>query len=238
VKRVILPIALVLLVAAVPASGATSQQQVIFRTEDGLSLAGTLYLPGRPAPAVILLHMQTRSREDWQVLGQRLADAGIAALAIDLRGHGASDHAAPVEGASAVAGLQLDVKAARAFLGGRTDVIGSRLGFVGASIGANLAVIAAAGDPSVRTLALLSVGLDYRGLRTEAALNRYGARPALMVASQEDNYAMISMRRLAGQGTGTREQVVLDGAGHGTVMMSRQPDLVATLVDWFRRTLL
>jgi dienelactone hydrolase len=211
---------------------------VTFKTQDGVAIAGTLYLPGRPAPAVILLHMQTRSREDWQALGQRLAEAGLVALAIDLRGHGASDHAPPPASGPELGAMQLDVKAARAYLATRPDVTGGRVGLAGASIGANLAVLAAAGDPSVRTIALLSAGLDYRGLRTEAALNRYGARPALLVASQEDNYAMISMRRLTGQGTGTREQLVLNGAGHGTVMLSRQPDVIATLVDWFRRTLL
>jgi hypothetical protein len=31
---------------------------------------------------------------------------------------------------------------------------------------------------------------------------------------------------------------VLSGAGHGTVMLSRDPDLAAALVDWFVRTLL
>ena len=62
-------------------------------------------------------------------------------------------------------------------------------GLAGASIGANLAVLAAADDPTVRSLALLSVGLDYRGLRLEAALKKFGARPALLVASQEDPYA-------------------------------------------------
>ena len=234
----LLSIAVLVLLSAPSPAAASSQQNVTFKTEDGVSIAGTLYLPGRPAPAVVLLHMQTRSREDWQVLGQKLADAGIVALAIDLRGHGASDSAPPPGSGSPHSAMQLDIKAARAFLAARPDVIGGRVGLAGASIGANLAVLAAAGDPSVRSLALLSVGLDYRGLRTEAALNRYGSRPALLVARQEDNYAMISMRRLLGHGTGTREQLVLDGAGHGTVMLARQPDIAATLVDWFRRTLL
>jgi len=236
--RHVLLVCLFVLLAVRPGEAAAAQQNVTFKTEDGVSIAGTLYLPGRPAPAVILLHMQTRSREDWQVLGQRLADAGIVALAIDLRGHGASDHAPPPATGPVLAAMQRDVKAARAYLATRSDVVGGRVGLGGASIGANLAVLAAAGDPTVRTLALLSAGLDYRGLRTEAALNRYGARPALLVASQEDNYAMISMRRLSEQGAGTREQLVLNGAGHGTVMLSRQPDVVGTLVDWFRKTLL
>jgi pimeloyl-ACP methyl ester carboxylesterase len=134
--------------------------------------------------------------------------------------------------------MALDIKAARSFLAGRREVLQGRVGLLGASVGANLAVVVAADDPSVRTLALLSPGLDYRGLRTEAALNRYGGRPALLVGSQEDNYVMISIRRLANQGAGTREQVVLNAAGHGTVMVDRHPELVELLVDWFRRTLL
>ena len=236
--RVKLLLALLVLVVGAPSALASSQQNVTFKTEDGLSIAGTLYLPNRPGPAVIMLHMLTRSREDWQALGSKLADAGMVALAIDLRGHGASDHAPAGASGQEMGAMQLDVKAARAFLRGRPEVSAGKVGLAGASIGANLALLAAAGDPSVRTLALLSTGLDYRGLRTEAALGRYGTRPVLLVASQEDNYAMISMRRLSSQGSGTREQLTLNGAGHGTVMLSRQPEVVGTLVDWFRRTLL
>ena len=223
-----------------PRAGAAAQQQVNFKTDDGVSITATLYAPSRPAPAVILLHPLTRSREDWRTVGARLADAGVVALALDLRGHGASDPPPAGSGGRELAGMSLDIKAARAFLAGRREVLQGRVGLLGASVGANLAVLAAADDPSVRTLALLSPGLDYRGLRTEAALNRYGGRPALLVGSLEDNYVMISMRRLAGQGAGrgTREQVVLDGAGHGTVMVGRHPELIELLVDWFRRTLL
>ena len=49
---------------------------------------------------------------------------------------------------------------------------------------------------------------------------------------------MIPLRRLSSEGTGVREQLVLDGAGHGTTMLARQAGLVGVLVDWFKRTLL
>jgi alpha-beta hydrolase superfamily lysophospholipase len=231
-------IAAVLVVVPLPAAGA-SPQHVQFTTEDGVSIAGTLYLPPRPGPAVLLLHMQTRSRHDWEALAPRLAGAGLVVLAIDLRGHGASDPPpSAAAGAGRDGGMTQDIKAARSFLAGRREVVQGKVGVLGASIGANLAVLAAAGDPSVRSLALLSPGLDYRGLRTQAALNRYGDRPALLVGSREDAYVMISMRRLVGEGAGVREQLVLDGAGHGTTMLARHADLVGALVDWFRRTLL
>jgi dienelactone hydrolase len=219
---------------------AAGPQDVSLHTDDGVTIAGSLYLPARPAaaPAVILLHMLTRSREDWQAVATRLADAGIAALAIDLRGHGASGPPPPGSDPQDLSRMVVDVKAARAFLAGRREIAPGRIGIAGASIGANLAILYAAGDPTVRSLALLSPGLDYRGLRPEAAFKKYGDRPALLVASQEDNYAATSARQLAAGGPGTRDVRVLNGAGHGTAMLSRQPDLAGALVDWFRRTLL
>ena len=40
----------------------------------------------RPAPAVVLVPMLGRPKEDWQAAGQRLAEANITALLIDLPG--------------------------------------------------------------------------------------------------------------------------------------------------------
>jgi hypothetical protein len=46
------------------------------------------------------------------------------------------------------------------------------------------------------------------------------------------------VKELQKAGTGIREALILNHAGHGTVMLGRDPDLARTLVDWFRRTLL
>ncbi len=236
IRRALLVVWLLALAAA--PTRAAQVQEVTFHTDDGVTIVGSLYLPARPGPAVILLHALSRSREDWQPVASRLADAGFVALAIDLRGHGASGPLPEGTDLNDLTRMVADVKAARAFLATRREVIPNRIGIAGASIGANLAILFAAGDPAVRSLALLSPGLDYRGLRPEAAMNKYGERPALLVASQEDNYAATSARKLTGAGAGVRDLRILNGAGHGTVMLGRQPDLTPSLVDWFRRTLL
>jgi dienelactone hydrolase len=214
---------------------------VSVRTEDGVTLAATLYETNRrPAPAVILLHMQTRSREDWQGVANLLSEAGIHALAIDFRSHGASGGGASSSGGDVEwPRLVLDVKAARAYLSGRADLVRpDAIGIAGASIGANVALLHAAGDPAVRSLALLSPGLDYRALRTEAAVKKYGARPVLLVAGSNDPYAIRSVKELASGGGGVRDVRMLENAGHGTSMLSRDPGLARALVDWFLRTLL
>lgn len=227
-------LALIMAFAPVLASRPSAAQRLILRTDDGVSLAASWYEPRvRPAPAVVLVHMLQRTRRDWDLLASRLAGDGIGALTFDLRGHGESlgspqDHEAMVR----------DVQAARRFLGTRADVDPGRIGFIGASLGATIATLAAAEDATVRGLVLLSPSLDYRGLRIEAAARKLGSRPMLLVASEEDAYAMRSARELQKGGARTRELVTLTSAGHGTIMLTRSPDLGFTILDWFRRTLL
>ena len=225
--------------AAASATAAT-QQEVSFKTDDGVLITGQLYLPGRPGPGIVLVHALSRTREDWHAAALRLADAGFVVLAIDLRGHGASGPLPEGTSLEDLTPMLADVKAARAFLAGRREAVPGKVGIGGASIGANLAILVAAADPTVKSLVALSPGIDYRNLRPDAALKKYGERPALVVASQEDTYAANSARQLAvgAPGVGIRDLRILNGAGHGTTMLTRQPDLVSSLVDWFRRTLL
>lgn len=211
-------------------------QRVAFRTDDGVNIAATWYEPSfRPAPAVILVHMLGRSRRDWDGFASRLASSGIGALAIDLRGHGESTSAGTGDTPDYSAMVK-DVAAARRYLNTRGDVRPSRIGIAGASIGANLAALDAAADPGIASVALLSPSLDYRGLRIEAAVRKYGNRPMLLVSSDDDPYARRSALDLEKTG-GTRELLSLVGAGHGTNMLGRSSELPEALVDWFRRTL-
>jgi alpha-beta hydrolase superfamily lysophospholipase len=210
-------------------------QRVSFRTDDGVTIAATWYEPSnRPAPAVVLVHMLQRSKRDWEGMAGRLASAGIGALAIDLRGHGESPYAQPGEPAK-YADMVQDVRAARRFLAMHSDVVPSRIGVAGASIGANLAALAAA-DGVFASVALLSPSLDYRGLRIEAAVRKYGSRPMLLVSSDDDPYARRSALDLQKTGA-SRELLSLVGAGHGTNMLSRSYELPQALVEFFVRTL-
>lgn len=221
-----------------PAGARAGTERVTIRTDDGVSLAATWYEPQNRSGAVILVHMLHKNRHDWEPVASRLAAEGIGALALDLRGHGESTGVLPEGDAPDYSVLIRDVIAARRYVASRSDVQPSHVGIAGASIGANLAVLEASADTAVASLALLSPTTDYRGLRIDAAMKKYGTRPALMIASDDDAYAMRSVKELQKAGGGTREALILNHAGHGTVMLGRDADLARTLVDWFRRTLL
>lgn len=216
------------------ASARATVRSVTLRTQDGISLAASFFEPSRRlAPAVICIHMLTRTREDWQSVAARLSDAGFGVLTFDLRGHGGSRGSA-----DDLTAMVQDVRAAVAFLAGRSDVQSGAVGLAGASVGANLAVLMAADELPVRSIALFSPGLDYRGLRIDTAMKKYGDRPALLVAGRNDPYAIRSVKQLAALGTGTRDVHIVEGGGHGTALFASAPDLIGVVVDWFQRTLL
>lgn len=221
---------LVLLLAPAPALAAG--QPVPLHTTDGITLAATLYdADGGAAPAVVLVHMFTRSKDDWRAFAERLQASGITALAVDLRGHGGSSGSAAPSAAMA-----LDVRAAVDYLAARAGVRG--IAIVGASLGASAALIAAAESSMVRGVALLSPSSDYRGVRLDQAQRKYGSRPLLLITSSDDPYALRTVRAMVSDPAGAREQRISPVAAHGSRLVDRDPDVATALVDWLRRTLL
>jgi alpha-beta hydrolase superfamily lysophospholipase len=178
--------------------------------------------------------MLSRNKGDWHGLPDRIREAGITALTIDLRGHGASSGSA-----GDFKGMIQDVRAAAQWLASRANVRPDRIAIVGASLGASLALLAAPELPQVRNIGLLSPSLDYRGLRTDTALvKRLGARSLWLAASSEDPLALRTLRDFAAETSGPREQMVSSAKAHGTILLERDADVERGLVDWLRRSLL
>ncbi|MEZ4515914.1 MAG: alpha/beta fold hydrolase [Chloroflexota bacterium] len=206
------------------------QESMPVEAADGLVIQSTLYLPGSatPAPGVMLLHMLGSNRAAWEQTGlvdTLLAD-GIAVLAVDMRGHGETggtpDWTLAADDLSRIWSAFTE----------RPEVDATQTAVVGASIGANMALTTAAGQPDIQTAVLLSPGLDYRGVTTEDQLAAYGDRPLFIVASSEDSYAASSSRTLAELGGASVQLEMFDGAGHGTAMFAREPGLNDLISEW------
>lgn len=223
---------LAVLLCAHPALAAG--RPVIFQSLDGTTLAGEFFeSSNRPSPGVVLVHMLTRNKNDWHGLPDRIRDAGITALTIDLRGHGASSGSA-----DDLAAMIQDVRAAAQWLATRQNVRPDAIGVVGASLGASLALLAAVELPQVRVIGVLSPSLDYRGLRTDTALvKRLGSRAIWLAASSEDPLALRTLRDMAAETSGPREQMVSSAPAHGTLLLERDDAVGRALVDWLRRSL-
>ena len=132
-----------------------------------------------------------------------------------------------------------DVRAAAQWLATRPNVRGDSLAIVGSSLGASLALLAAVDVPQARALGLISPSFDYRGLRTDVGLiKRLGARSIWLAASAEDPLALRTLRDIAAEPSGPREQHVSSTVAHGTALLDRDTEVARSLVDWLRRTLL
>lgn len=212
-----------------------TEELISVTAADGLSIQTTLYAPGlrRPAPGVILLHMLGSNRAAWGPTGlidALLAD-GFAVLTVDMRGHGETGGTADWSLA------EDDLARVWTAFAERPEVDGKRTAVVGASIGANVALITAADQPAIRAAVLLSPGLDYRGVTTDDRLGAYGDRPLLIIASNEDGYAADSSRSLAELARGTAQLTLYDDAGHGTQMFVHEPGLAAEISAWLAEQL-
>lgn len=228
--------AVLALACGLPASSsAAAGRPVSLVSLDGTALAGQLYeSASRPAPGVVLVHMLSRSKSDWDGVAQELERQGVTALAIDLRGHGGSGGAA-----GALGGMVQDVRAAVQWLAARPTVRPDAVGIAGASLGANLALLAAVELPVVRVVAAVSPSLDYRGVRVNAeVMRKLGDRGVWLAASTEDPLALRTLKELSESTAVPRDQQLSPVAAHGSALLAADPGLARALVDWLHQRLL
>ncbi|MBE2223827.1 MAG: alpha/beta fold hydrolase [Anaerolineae bacterium] len=210
--------------------GEIVSEDIVVEAADGLELAATFYAADglENAPAILLLHMLGSNRTIWETVGlvDELTAKGYAVLALDMRGHGETGNAQDWVLA------EDDIQRVWHYFVDRPEVDAGRTAVIGASIGSNMALIAAANEPTMRTAILLSPGLVYRGVSTEDRMPDYGERPLLIVASEDDYYSEDSAHKLAETAVGETQVQIYEKAGHGTDMFEPQPDLTPLILDW------
>jgi alpha-beta hydrolase superfamily lysophospholipase len=211
---------------------AHASQDLTLTSADGTHLAATAIHRRGTTQGTVLVHMAGRSRADWSFFMDRLGRSRMSSIALDLRGHGAqAGETAPTP--EVYAAMVADVQAAVAWM--RAQGI-TEVSCTGAELGANLCLKAAAADPDIVNLVLLSPGLNVKGHTSADAMDGYGRRPALLVASIEDKYAARTVHYLSERATGQVHVEMLDKAGRGIKMLNREPSLEGILLSWLLGT--
>ncbi len=220
--------------------------EVRFSTLDGVPIHGVLY-PGLDprADAVVLVHTLGADHREWSpwIDAFREPPGSLAVLAIDLRGHGASTAAedgSPLDHASFDTATwertSKDVDAAVAFLrSAAAPVQPRRIALVGASIGATAVVRAAAEDPSIDVIVLLSPGRAYRGVDSILVATPMRSRHLLALAARSELDSTETAEALARITDGRAE--IVEGEGHGVGLLALNPALAGEVVDFVRRGL-
>jgi pimeloyl-ACP methyl ester carboxylesterase len=226
--------------------------QITVRTDDGLELHA--WMSPSPAegeaPLVVMLPMMGKTFRSWTTLIDstrayfETRDTGVGLgpfphfLRLDLRGHGESivmndeDTVSYTSmGEADFAKMPSDVAAmvtqVRKDYGDRI----SQVYIVGASIGANAAMMSTMLLPDIEKVALLSPGVDYRGLKPMEAFKKFDGG-ILMMVSRGDVNSYESCQTLA---TSKNEGWILKaypGDLHGTALINADGRAMTFLLNW------
>lgn len=233
-----------------PVQSEVTMERVSFTTTDGVTIVGTWYPVTGATRVALLLHMMPSTKESWQGLARELNTRGMAALAIDLRGHGESVKkgvGSNGERSQEMNNINFqkfsdaehqesigDVRAALEWLGQRGFEAG-QVRLAGASIGANLALQVASENLVITRIVMLSPGLDYRGVQTEPAIAALLPDASiLIVAARGDEYAATSsetLKHLQPQAALS----ILDGSAHGTDLFDDHKEMQTQIADFLSR---
>jgi dienelactone hydrolase len=213
---------------------APATQVVDIKAAGGVTLKATYFPAGRPGPAILLLHACNKDRSSWTGLATGAAANGFHVLALDFRGFGESGGRF-TQGPEQQSTIDLywpgDVDAALTWLISQPQVDKTRIGAAGASCGVNQAVQLARSHPEVRTLVLLSGGINPAGrlhLRDAPGL------PVLAAASDGDGGVVGQMRWALGWSRNPANKFVeYKAAGHGTDMFAAEKGLQPLVIGWF-----
>lgn len=197
--------------------------EVRFYTSDGVAIVGTLQPAAHAdAPAVVLVHQLGSDRREWAPLVERLGHASsLTTLAIDLRGHGGSTTSETGSvlsydafDANAWANTERDVRAAVTYLHDTSpDVTPTHVAAVGASIGGTAVLAAAALDPRIEHLVVLSPGRAYHGFDGITPAMSLGDRPLLAVVARDEEDNVETANALGRLTHG--EPMIVEGSAHG-----------------------
>jgi pimeloyl-ACP methyl ester carboxylesterase len=232
---------------------------------DGLVLKGSLTYPpgaaGQGFPLAVLAHQYPATRDSWSPLAGDLLALGVATLAFDLRGHGASivSPTGPVV-IDAPEGVTLEAFGT-AFVASATkvgfsripnDVLrtvgwgvsqnfidGSRLLLVGASVGGSGVLLAAPDIPGTRGVATLGAAgaqaiASDGPARIRAAVERLQA-PVYLASSRDDPFDGAANVAAWSQGLSRARTRIVAGAAHA---MGIYYDIRDELLDFLRTALL
>ena len=215
-------------------------ERITLTTIDDMKIIGDWV----PAPTVVgaalLLHMSPETSSSWSSVQLALAKRGVASLAIDLRGHGRSTQNIDGQTFSYETftdqehrSSSLDVSAAVSWI--RTRGIDlNRIVLIGASIGANLAILELTEEPRLAGAVLLSPGLEYHGVDISEELeNVIYDQHLLIIAAEDDAKPFAESQQIYHDlPVANKTFTPYQRGGHGTNMFKTETKLVDTIAEW------
>ncbi|MEX2015684.1 MAG: alpha/beta fold hydrolase, partial [Candidatus Hydrogenedentales bacterium] len=163
-----------------------------------------------------------------------LVREGFAVIVVDLPGHGASpgEWREKQEWGATADGLE---DAARSLRDSGADP--SRIAYIGAGFGANLALTSAQQTGAAAAVALVSPGWEIQGVDVRGAVGALSQRPVLLMAAEGDSYAAATVNGMKAEAPGFCELRLYPGTAHGTKLLDTSEHAREQLIEWLKLVL-
>lgn len=215
-----------------------------YETDDNFVIKSKLYYPKQKAkvyPVVVFLHSIGYSSDYWGDLVNNFVDSGVAALVIDLRGHGQSVYDSNFRIRSwryysnkQYAIYPKDVTDILKYLASNyKDISTTKYAIVGADIGANTAVLVSekmVNKP--KALVLMSPTSTFKGLYIPISMTNLGNIPIMTIASAKDNYSKKEANTLKKFAQSEYNLKIYPQGGMGMMMLKANPSMSKDIVNW------
>jgi len=224
----------------------TKTAETYIFTKDNLSLSLKYYIPTtnqKPA-TVLLLHQFRKDKSSWDKFIPMLLNNGYAVYSIDMRGHGKSNSYKDGKEIfyedmpeSEWNKIPHDIDTVMDFIRTNNAVDSSKIVVIGASIGANTAIIASSMfSDKIKTAVALSPGIEYHHLKT-FGYAKTAKIPIMIAVAKDDEYARESSIELNKVITSKHVLDIYPGSEHGTNLLDITPDLQNKIVVWLNENL-
>jgi pimeloyl-ACP methyl ester carboxylesterase len=219
-----------------PAEGPALESEEITYKSLGWNIHGTLYesINDEPTKVIMLLPMLGQTRSSYpqnliEDIHESVPDAMV--LAIDTRGHGESTNLGTWQNfdMAQYKDMRNDVLSAKSYFASKHPTV-KEYYVVGASIGSTAAILAGAQDSDIVKIAMLSPGMEYKGVNIERAADDYQKR-LLIVAASGDSYSANSAMEINDLSPSQKVLKIYGGSAHGTGLFDATEDDLEPLSD-------
>jgi pimeloyl-ACP methyl ester carboxylesterase len=154
---------------------------------------------------MIFLHGWGMSYNEWSGIKEKFQDDGWSTFAFDFRGHGASTEAPERQLDYQKMGSRRERKKLLTDIGMALDHVhtgDNPVRLIGSSMGANYALRYAAEDERITGVVLISPFYESFGILNKKMIAKYGSRPILMIAAQNNSWSFRACLHLKNKASG------------------------------------
>ncbi|MFQ5412255.1 MAG: alpha/beta hydrolase [Phycisphaerae bacterium] len=210
-----------------------SDRVVTFVTPDGVTIEADYYpvkvAARKKTPIAILIHMYPADRSSWKPFVPALREAGIAALAYDIRGTGGSTKPADLKLEEGYRNRDsahfqqafMDVAGATAWLSKQENINLGRMACIGASIGCSISLDYAMRTSEPKAVVCLSPGTNYFGVDSREHIKNCPGTPILLISPEGEFGAVRELVEASG-GKAQSKKYPGGREHHGTGMLEAE----------------